>query len=128
MSQNLARGVAFWMLERIGELIQLGLRHSDGVALLAPARDRVLDFTQNLLRALRRNPKARDHRHEAGDRRLWPGRLRNPCLQFPDALRKRVDIECRCKTPLSARFMEETMIEQMIVNIGDQNREGDAPP
>ena len=47
-----ARCVAFGVLERIGKLIQLGLRHSDSTALLAPACDRALHLAQNLPRAL----------------------------------------------------------------------------
>jgi hypothetical protein len=49
-------------------------------------------------------------------------------LQFSNPFRKRIDIEGGRQTPLTPIDMEKSAVHQVIVHVGDQDREGDPPP
>src|SRR5665213_4402089 len=88
----------------------------------------MLHFPEDLPRPERRDPEIRKDRHQRLDRRLRPGLLRYPGLQFPRALRERVDVEYGGKPPLASIDVKEAVVAQMVIDVVDEDREGDASP
>ncbi|MNL45551.1 hypothetical protein D3C87_1682080 [compost metagenome] len=61
--------------------------------------------------------RVRQQHMHVGDRSVFLGQ---PGLGFPFLVRKRVDVECGRKAPKSVLHVQETMVLQVIIHIGNQ--------
>jgi len=120
-SARATRRRALVVLERFGELVELGCGHAEAASHGAPLRYRPLHHCEDLAGPSRRYPEIGKHRHQSLDRRLWPGFLRHPGLQLPGAFREWVDVKGRGKPPLATIDMQETVVSQMVIDVVDQD-------
>jgi hypothetical protein len=117
---------AFAMLKSVGELLEPVCGHAESASRRMPSQHGVLHLPKDL-------PRARQSGNTIGRTsapRLLPAvrLLPNPGLQLANSVRERLHIERWREAPLPTIDMQEAMIPQMVVDIGDEDREGDAPP
>ncbi len=85
-------------------------------------------FAQDFFRAWCGDAKVGDDRHQ-GIHRSLRARLRgHPRLQFTRLVRERIEVKGGGEPPKTALGMEESMIVQVIVDVGDEDRISHAPP
>jgi len=124
-SPRRSRRGALGVLERVGELVKFGRAHAEAASHGAPLRHGLLDRPEDLARSRRGNPEIGQHRHERLDRRLGSRILRDPGLQLPGSLRERIDVKGGREPPLTPVDVQEAMVAQMVVDIADEDGEGD---
>lgn len=116
------------MFESIGEAVEVGAGHAERTSLILPPRDSLLHLCQHLLRACRGDAEVRQDRHQGIDGRLGADLFRDPGLQLAQPLGERIDVEGRRQQPQATIDVEEAVIDQVIVDVGDEDRKGDPAP
>lgn len=115
-------GDALGVLERGDEFGQLLIAHFGFLAPnIPPTADSRFDFTKDRSGASRRNIKILQNGPLRSDGRIGAGLLGNPCFQFSLAIGKRIDVESRSKSPELTGRVKETMLVEMIIDVGDEN-------
>lgn len=110
------------------EVRELSVGYADRSTFLAPACDCTFHLAENLFGARATHSKVAVYPEETIDCGLRPSFVRYLSLELAGTPGRRVEIERRRQAPLTARDVQKAMIEEMVVDIRDQDRERKASP
>ena len=116
------------MLKRFDEGFQFVRAHAQCTADCAPLRYRALDFANDTARGGGSESKIRRGGHQGINRGIGAAVFGNPGLEFAGTLGKWVEVEGGRESPAARLHVQESVVVQVVVDVGDEDVEGDAPP
>ena len=117
------RDGTIFVLEGVSESFYLRVSEAKVGRRLAPGADRALHVTQHRRGTQLRKAEVRRRSHQRIDGGCRPCLLTDPRLQLAHPTGKRIHVECRRERPEKAFDVQEGVVLEVVIDVGDEDRE-----